>query len=188
MTTIRSCPSIVIADGSGDDRLRTGRGGVDTRFLDLKLTSSSMFDGMKVVTTCMLGEIDGVPPAWLEPRWSIGQVAARTGVPADTLRYYEHVGAVIPAGRTSGGARRYSDLDVERISCTCWLREAGVPIPTILQFNKLREQGRLGRQGRRALLADYRDELIRRRKQLDASITAVEGKIAKYDRLTGSEQ
>ncbi len=103
MTTIRSCPSIVIADGSGDDRLRTGRGGVDTRFLDLKLTSSSMFDGMKVVTTCMLGEIDGVPPAWLEPRWSIGQVAARTGVPADTLRYYEHVGAVIPAGRTSGG-------------------------------------------------------------------------------------
>ena len=57
-----------------------------------------MFDGMKVVTTRMLGEIDGVPPAWLEPRWSIGQVAARTGVPADTLRYYEHVGAVIQSG------------------------------------------------------------------------------------------
>lgn len=34
-----------------------------------------------------MGEADGVPSEWLEPRWSIGQAAERTGVSADTLRY-----------------------------------------------------------------------------------------------------
>ena len=42
-------------------------------------------------------------------------MADRTGVPASTLRYYEEIGLLVPAGRTGNGYRAYSDRDVERL-------------------------------------------------------------------------
>lgn len=88
-----------------------------------------------------------------------------------------------PAGRTSGGLRRYSELDLEKIACAHWLREAGVPLSTIRQFDTLRDQGRQTLRGRRALLLDHLEELERRRQDIDASIASIQEKIAKYDRL-----
>jgi DNA-binding transcriptional MerR regulator len=131
----------------------------------------------------LLGEADGVPGEWLEPRYPIGQAAALTDVPADTLRYYEREGIMTPAGRTPGGARRYSELDLEKIACAHWLREAGVPIDVIRQLTALRDQGPQTASGRRALLVAHRDELQRRRDRIGESIDAVEEKIAKYDRI-----
>ena len=45
----------------------------------------------------------------------IGEVAERTGLSLRTIRYYEEVGLVVPAGRSSGGFRLYSDDDVQRL-------------------------------------------------------------------------
>jgi MerR family transcriptional regulator, light-induced transcriptional regulator len=55
------------------------------------------------------------------PEWfNIAALAERTGVPAHTLRKWEErYGAIRPA-RTSGGQRRYSDLDAARVE---WLRD-----------------------------------------------------------------
>jgi MerR family copper efflux transcriptional regulator len=43
---------------------------------------------------------------------NIGEAAARAGVPAKTIRYYEEIGLVAPAPRTAGGYRAYDDDDV----------------------------------------------------------------------------
>jgi MerR family transcriptional regulator, copper efflux regulator len=43
---------------------------------------------------------------------NIGEVAARSGVPAKTIRYYEEVGLIRPADRTSNGYRAYSPTDL----------------------------------------------------------------------------
>jgi DNA-binding transcriptional MerR regulator len=45
----------------------------------------------------------------------IGEVAERAGVSARTLRYYEELGLLSPAGKTPGGARRYAEGDVARL-------------------------------------------------------------------------
>ncbi len=45
----------------------------------------------------------------------IGEVAERLGVSTRTLRYYEQVGLLTPSGRSGGGARRYTELDLERV-------------------------------------------------------------------------
>ena len=45
----------------------------------------------------------------------IGEVAARAGVSARTLRYYEELGLLPPSTKTPGGARRYDDADVARL-------------------------------------------------------------------------
>jgi DNA-binding transcriptional MerR regulator len=46
---------------------------------------------------------------------TIGQAAAVAGVTPRTLRYYEELGLLTPSGRSTGGARRYDDADIERL-------------------------------------------------------------------------
>jgi DNA-binding transcriptional MerR regulator len=45
----------------------------------------------------------------------IGEAAARAEVSTRTLRYYEELGLIEPSGHSPGGARRYSEADVERL-------------------------------------------------------------------------
>jgi DNA-binding transcriptional MerR regulator len=47
--------------------------------------------------------------------YRIGEVAERASVTPRTLRYYEELGLLEPAGHSPGGARRYSDADVDRV-------------------------------------------------------------------------
>jgi DNA-binding transcriptional MerR regulator len=46
----------------------------------------------------------------------IAEVAERTGVPATTLRYYEDIGLLSPAGRSNNGYREYDDRDLARLA------------------------------------------------------------------------
>src|SRR2546425_8594290 len=45
----------------------------------------------------------------------IGDVAARTGLTSPTIRYYESVGLLAPAPRSSTGYRHYSEATVEEL-------------------------------------------------------------------------
>ena len=41
-----------------------------------------------------------------EPALNIGSVAEASGLPAKTIRYYESIGLIRPAGRHANGYRR----------------------------------------------------------------------------------
>lgn len=56
------------------------------------------------------------------PRYRIGQVADQAGVSTRTLRYYQEIGLLDPAGSSPGGSRRYSDRDVARLKRILELR------------------------------------------------------------------
>ncbi len=45
----------------------------------------------------------------------IGQLARRSGVPIDTVRYYERNGILPPPQRRASGYRQYTDDDVARL-------------------------------------------------------------------------
>src|SRR5262249_39715242 len=49
------------------------------------------------------------------PILTIGQVAETTGVPPKTIRYYEAIGLVPPAPRTTTGYRQYDESAVDRL-------------------------------------------------------------------------
>ena len=61
---------------------------------------------------------------------TIGEVAARSGLAASALRYYEDQG-LITAGRTGGGARRYPRSVLRRLAVIRAGRNVGLSLPDI---------------------------------------------------------
>jgi MerR family redox-sensitive transcriptional activator SoxR len=61
---------------------------------------------------------------------SIGEVAARSGLAASALRFYEDQG-LITATRTSGGARRYPRSVLRRLAVVRAGRNVGLSLPEI---------------------------------------------------------
>jgi DNA-binding transcriptional MerR regulator len=47
--------------------------------------------------------------------YQIADVAERSGFTPATLRYYEDIGLMAPAGRTEAGYRLYDDASLERL-------------------------------------------------------------------------
>jgi MerR family transcriptional regulator, repressor of the yfmOP operon len=65
----------------------------------------------------------------------IGDAAARFGVSARTLRYYEELGLLAPSGYTSGGERRYHSSDLAQLERILELRDVlGMNLDEIRTF------------------------------------------------------
>ncbi|MDJ0347275.1 MerR family transcriptional regulator [Streptomyces sp. H10-C2] len=65
--------------------------------------------------------------------WSLGDLAAGTGVPVKRLRYYSDSGLLPVAGYSAGGHRRYGPEAWKRIRLIRRLRALNTPIATITQ-------------------------------------------------------
>jgi DNA-binding transcriptional MerR regulator len=63
--------------------------------------------------------------------YRIAEVAERTGFSASTLRFYEEVGLISPAGRSGNGYRRYDDRDVERLRFIARTKRLGLNLDEI---------------------------------------------------------
>jgi len=48
--------------------------------------------------------------------YRIGEVAARSGTNAPTIRYYETIGLLPRPGRQDGNQRRYGEDDIQRLT------------------------------------------------------------------------
>ena len=79
----------------------------------------------------------------VEKRHPIQVVAKRTGLTADVLRVWEKRYAVVEPGRSDGGHRLYSDLDVER------LKDLASEAPVIRLVNHLISKAAEARASRR---------------------------------------
>ena len=68
----------------------------------------------------------------------ISDAAARAGVSARTLRYYEELGLLAPSLYTTGGERRYTAADLEHLERILELREVlGMNLDEIREFLSL---------------------------------------------------
>ncbi|MGL5809913.1 MAG: MerR family transcriptional regulator, partial [Nocardioides sp.] len=61
---------------------------------------------------------------------SVGELAARSGVPATTLRYYDRIGLVVP-DRRSNGHRRYGVATVQVLQVIQLARAVGCTLDEI---------------------------------------------------------
>ena len=63
--------------------------------------------------------------------YSIGELAAETGVKIPTIRYYETIGLIAAPPRTEGNQRRYDDGARERLRFIAHARAMGFPMPSL---------------------------------------------------------
>ncbi|WP_030489389.1 MerR family transcriptional regulator [Micromonospora chokoriensis] len=68
-----------------------------------------------------------------ETRYTIGDLAQRTGLSVKTIRYYADSGIVPPTDRSPAGYRQYGPDAVSRLELVRTLRELGVDLATIRQ-------------------------------------------------------
>ena len=107
----------------------------------------------------------------------ISDVAARSGFSATTLRYYEQIGLVSPAGRTASGYRLYDERAVERLAFVARAKALGLGLDEIVELAALWDDDRCGpvQDRLRTLLAAKRDELRDRIGELVALAAELDG-------------
>jgi DNA-binding transcriptional MerR regulator len=126
---------------------------------------------------------DAEPGAGASRNLPIAEVARRTGLSKDTLRYYEKAGLVQAIGRSSGGQRRYAAGDLDWLAFLLRLRATGMSIADMRRFAELRRAGNVSVPDRIDLLAAHRDQVERHIASLRGHLDALEAKIDHYQRL-----
>jgi MerR family transcriptional regulator, thiopeptide resistance regulator len=63
--------------------------------------------------------------------WSVGELAAQTGLTVRTLHHYDEIGLARPSERTAAGHRRYTGADVRRLHRIVALRGFGFTLAEI---------------------------------------------------------
>ncbi len=66
-----------------------------------------------------------------QTEFRIGELATRTGVSIDAVRYYERLKLLPPAGRTAGGFRLFGPESVERVQFIKQAQELGLSLDEI---------------------------------------------------------
>lgn len=82
--------------------------------------------------------------------YRIGEVAKRSGLSVDTLRYYEKLGLLRPQ-RSAGGARCYDDRDLSRLGFIQRAKAMNFTLEEIAQLLEMRDDPRNAREQVRAL-------------------------------------
>ncbi len=71
----------------------------------------------------------------------IGELAHAAGVNPRTLRYYERIGLLTPAGRTGAGYRRYTAREVQRLAFIRRAQGLGLSLAAIAAILAVRDGG-----------------------------------------------
>lgn len=112
----------------------------------------------------------------------IGELARRSGVKLETIRYYERIGMVAGPPRTEHGYRIYSQDDVRAFAFVRRAREAGFTLADVRLLLKLRAAGGAscaetrGMASRHLALLDEKiADLMRHRRLLERAIARCAG-------------
>ncbi len=68
---------------------------------------------------------------------NIGEAAVSTGVSAKTIRYYESIGLIPPALRTSSGYRKFGPSDIDTLRFIQRARSLGFPVKDVARLLNL---------------------------------------------------
>jgi Cu(I)-responsive transcriptional regulator len=107
-------------------------------------------------------------------KFTIGEAAAKSGVSAKMIRYYESIGLVSPAARTAANYRTYGDHAIRALRFIATSRQLGFSLAEIRRLLSLwQDQGRASAEVKRIAL-DHIAELDQRIRSLSAMKQALE--------------
>ncbi|MER5882409.1 MerR family transcriptional regulator [Streptomyces sp. NPDC001941] len=124
------------------------------------------------------------PPAHPRPagqdRYTIGEVAAWTGLSAHTLRWYERIGLMPHVDRSHTGQRRFTNRDLDWLTFVGKLRLTGMPVAGMVRYAELVREGEHTFGQRQELLEDTRRDVLTRIAELRDTLAVLDHKIGFY--------
>ena len=113
---------------------------------------------------------------------TITEVSKLYDITRDTLRYYERIGLIPKIHRNKNGIRDYTQEDcnwVEFIKC---MRNAGLPIETLIDYVTMFQQGDSTIDARKELLTEQRKVLEKKIKDMNETLWRLNHKIELYEK------
>jgi DNA-binding transcriptional MerR regulator len=118
---------------------------------------------------------------------TISDAAAKSGISAHTLRYWERAGLIQPVSRNGSGHRRYAEEDLERIRFLTKLRATGMPIRQVRMYAELLNGGDDTNEERLALLEAHREAVQARLEETAGHLELIDWKIDLYRERLGKK-
>ncbi|MBI3563011.1 MAG: heavy metal-responsive transcriptional regulator [Gammaproteobacteria bacterium] len=119
------------------------------------------------------------------PLYSIGEVARRMELSADTLRYYEKIGLLPKVSRTGAGIRRYDEEDLSRLNFIKRAQRMNFSLQEIKNLLIMRNNPQRAKTGIRKMTAEkladidnHLQELGRLRNELQLLLNLCQGSAA----------
>ena len=118
---------------------------------------------------------------------TIREVAAKTNMSTDTLRYYERIGLLPPVPRNAAGIRNYDEYFVNFINFIKKLKASGMSLEHIIDYIRLAEMGDATIQERKKLLAEAREMLLDKINSLQLVAELADYQLRNYENLLQPE-
>ena len=112
---------------------------------------------------------------------TIKEVAKKTGVSADTLRYYERIGLLPAVPRKPNGIRDYDEFFIDWIAFIQDLKSVGMSLEAILDYISLAKLGEVSRKERKQLLVEVQHILLNKIKMLHTMVEKNNYHLEHYD-------
>ena len=118
---------------------------------------------------------------------TIREIAAKTNMSTDTLRYYERIGLLPPVPRNAAGIRNYDEYFVNFINFIKKLKASGMSLEHIIDYIRLAEMGDATIQERKKLLAEARETLLDKINSLQLVAELADYQLRNYENLLHPE-
>ncbi|WP_418308228.1 MerR family transcriptional regulator [Phascolarctobacterium faecium] len=118
---------------------------------------------------------------------TIREIAAKTNMSTDTLRYYERIGLLPPVPRNAAGIRNYDEYFVNFINFIKKLKASGMSLEHIIDYIRLAEMGDATIQERKKLLAEEREMLLDKINSLQLVAELADYQLRNYENLLQPE-
>ena len=113
--------------------------------------------------------------------YTIGDAAAKLGMPASTIRFYEKNGLIPNQQRSSDGLRLFDEDDLEWVRFVERLKVAGMPIKEIREYIQLYMEGDSTIEERRRIVYERRAARDKQLEELKLARDFIEYKCWFYD-------
>ncbi|GAP00326.1 MerR family transcriptional regulator [Fructobacillus ficulneus] len=120
---------------------------------------------------------------------NVKETSQLTGIPADTIRYYEKEGLIPKIDRNEVGNREIDEKIIRRLTFAKNMRAAGMSVKALREYIRLVDEDRDNTDKQKAVLREQMTIMLAKRADIDYAVDHLQYKLDHYeDHLKKTEE